>query len=87
MINPISKQNKYQVVLSDNEDIDVVMLDESKVSNLEVNSTYEFTFKAYQSYIDTDIEDVFKENEIIDIKKTDKVGIEQIQDSSCRFFY
>ena len=48
---------------------------------------YEFTFNTYQSYIDTDIENIFEENEVVSIKKTDKPINEQIHEDSCSVFY
>lgn len=48
---------------------------------------YEFTFNTYQSYIDTDIENVFEENEVVSIKKTDRSIDEQIHEDSCSAFY
>ena len=47
----------------------------------------EFTFKTYQAYIDTDIENVFDENEVVSVKKTDKTGVQQIQEDGCSIFY
>lgn len=48
---------------------------------------YEFTFNTYQSYIDTDIENIFEENEVVSIKKTDRPIDEQIHEDSCSAFY
>ena len=48
---------------------------------------YEFTFNTYQAYIDTDIENIFEENEVVSIKKTDKPIDEQIHEDSCSVFY
>ena len=69
------------------DDLGSVKLSSSLVSSLEPGKTYEFTFRTYQSYIDTDIENVFDENEVVRITETDKTGVSQRQDSSCSIFY
>lgn len=85
-----SKDSEYAyLTLSTNEseDIYTVKLKSSLVSSVEVGFFYEFTFKTYQSYIDTDIEEVFHDAEVKEITKTNKVGVNQIQDHSCTVFY
>lgn len=46
--------------------------------NLEVGKNYEFTFTTYETFDDT-IENIFKYTTIKDVKETDKIGMEQIQ--------
>ncbi len=89
MIKEIAGEKEYVVVLSEylEDDLVSVHLKKEWASNLEVGSAYEFTFQTFQQYIDTDIEDVFRENEVVGVKKTDKVGIEQRQDYACTIFY
>ena len=55
--------------------------------NLEVGKYFEFTFKTYQAYIDTDIENIFADNEVVAIKKSDKEIDEQINEDTCSVFY
>ena len=83
------KPDEYIVVLSEylEDDLETIHLKKELASSLEVGSAYEFTFQTYEQYIDTDIEDIFTENEIVGVKKTDKQGIEQRQDYTCTLFY
>ena len=50
---------------------------------LEVNQTYEFEFMILNKdlKINDDIDSIFKYADIISTKKTDKVGLDQIQES------
>jgi len=56
------------------------------VEDLEIGESYEFTFKTFQAYIDTDIKNIFLENEVVSVKKTEKKGLEQRQDTSCKLY-
>ena len=89
MLKEMEDENTIAVVLSEfqSDKLATVTLSNTLAKDLEVGSSYEFTFKTYQAYIDTDIENVFDENEVVSIKKTDKVGVEQIQEDSCSIFY
>ena len=89
MVRDTHDELQKVVVLSEylEDDLGSVKLSSSLVSSLEPGKTYEFTFRTYQSYIDTDIENVFDENEVIRITETDKTGVSQRQDSSCSIFY
>ncbi len=84
-----TKDEKNYVVLSENgsDEIATIEINNELINNLEVGSFYEFTFKTYQSYIDTDINNIFNENEIESIKKTEKNISEHIQEESCSKFY
>lgn len=46
--------------------------------NLKVGKNYEFTFTTYETFEDT-IENIFKYTTIKEVKETDKIGLEQIQ--------
>ena len=89
MIKESDDGEDYTVVLSEyfSDDLTTVRLDKNIANNLQVGFYYEFTFKTYQAYIDTDIENIFDENEVVSVKETDKVGVNQIQQDSCSIFY
>ena len=89
MIKESDDGEDYTVVLSEyfSDDLTTVRLDKNIANNLQVGCYYEFTFKTYQAYIDTDIENIFDENEVVSVKETDKVGVNQIQQDSCSIFY
>jgi len=89
MIKPSHEEDEIIVVLSQylEDDLVPVRLKKEYENILEVGSSYEFTFKTYQAYVDTDIENVFSENEILNIKKTTKTGVSQRQDNACTIFY
>ncbi len=88
MIKESDDKEDYSVVLSEygSDGITTVRLDKDVSSDLEVGYYFEFTFKTYQSYIDTDIAHIFLENEVVSVKKTDKTGVNQIQEDSCIFY-
>lgn len=89
MIKESDDGKDYTVVLSEylSDDLTTVRLDKDIATDLKVGFYYEFTFKTYQAYIDTDIENIFDENEVVSVKETDKVGVNQIQQDSCSIFY
>ena len=89
MIKESDDGEDYTVVLSEylSDDLTTVRLDKDIATDLKVGFYYEFTFKTYQAYIDTDIENIFDENEVVGVKETDKVGVNQIQQDSCSIFY
>ena len=89
MIKSSLNENEKLVVLSQylEDDLETIHLKNTFANDLEIGNQYEFTFKTYQTYIDTDISDIFALNEVISVKKTDKVGLEQRQDVSCTIFY
>ena len=84
-----SKSDSVYVVLSSSVDdsLGTVLLKKNIVQNIMVGSTYEFTFKTYQAYLDTSIEQVFEENEVVSVRETDKKGKEQKQENTCTIFY
>jgi len=85
MIKPSHEEEDMVVVVSQYNEDEVVSVKLSKelADTLEVGRDYEFTFKTFQVYVDTDIENVFDENEVISVKKTNKKGFEQRQDETC----
>jgi len=89
MLKPSLDQNEVIVVVSQYNEDNVVSVKLSKdlANILEVGNDYEFTFKTYQAFVDTDIENVFYENDVIEIQKTNKKGFEQRQDETCTLFY
>ena len=89
MIKESDDGEDYTVVLSEylSDDLTTVRLDKDIATDLKVGFYYEFTFKTYQAYIDIDIENIFDENEVVSVKETDKVGVNQIQQDSCSIFY
>ncbi len=89
MVKDSKNENEMSVVLSEylEDDLTTIHLKREWAEDLEVGSSYEFTFRTFQPYIDTDIDSIFEENEVIQVKKTDKVGMEQRKDSSCTIFY
>lgn len=50
---------------------------------LEVGSSYEFTFKTTKEYIQTTTDKLFNNSEVINLKYSDKVGIERTNKSYC----
>ncbi len=89
MIKDSYKEDEKIVILSEysSDDVESVRLNNNIANHLQIKNTYEFTFKTYQTYIDTDISDVFKENEVIGVHQTDKIGLEQRNDKICSIFY
>lgn len=89
VINIQNDKNMEYVYLTieDEDDVYTVKLKKTLANNVVVGANYEFVFRTYQSYIDTDIEEIFHDAEVISINKTDKIGKEQKQDEYCRVFY
>ena len=84
-----SKEEYSYITLSSflDDEIYTAKIKNNLINNLVIDSYYEFTFQTYQSYIDTDIDDVFKDSNVIKVTKTDKLPSEQINDNSCRVFF
>ena len=49
-------------------------------SSVEVNKNYEFTFKYTNKKIEDNIKSIFENAMLEEINKTDKTGLEQVQD-------
>lgn len=74
-----NEENRYYVTLQVFQgEVDTVLI-EDKDNILDVDGTYEFTF-VKNNKIEDRIESIFSNSELIDIKKTDKKGLEQIQE-------
>ncbi len=69
------------------DDVITVKIKKELIEDITINNYYEFTFSTYQSYIDTDIDEIFNDADVIKITKTDKKIAEQTQDASCSVFY
>lgn len=53
-------------------------------SNIDVGNNYEFTFSSEKDQeLDTSLPNIFNNYELVDITKTDRIGLEQIQDTIC----
>ncbi len=88
IINSSKEDYSYVTVVGlTDDDVYTVKLKNSLLNNVLIDNYYEFTFQTYQSYIDTDIEEVFRDAKVIKINKTDKLPGEQIDDNTCRVFY
>lgn len=51
--------------------------------DLEVGKSYEFTFKTTKSYINTTTDNLFNNSEVINLKYSDKVGLDRISKYYC----
>lgn len=89
MIKDMKDKDYVSVVLSegDNNAMESIKMKKELAKELQVGSYYEFTFQTYQSYLNIDMKEVFADNEVINIKKTDKEVAEQKQDTACTIFY
>ena len=58
---------------------DTALVKIDKSSNIIVGNTYEFTFLNYYEFTDT-IQNIFEYSTLIHIQKTDKIGLEQINE-------
>ena len=87
--NESEESDTLYVVLNEfqSENLVTVPISRNLLNDVTEGYYYEFTFNTYQSYIDTNIETVFEENEVVSIKKTDKPIDEQIHEDSCSVFY
>lgn len=62
------------------EEVETVKVLKSLAYNIEANKAYEFTFTSNNVAFDEDIEEIFKESKLLNIKSTEKVGLDQTQD-------
>lgn len=58
----------------------IVKIPKNQNFNLEINNNYEFTFEYTDKKVEDNINSIFENTKIIEIKKTDKTGLDQIQD-------
>lgn len=63
------------------EEVKTVKVQRSLANNIEISKDYEFTFRYTDKKVEENIESIFTNTTLVSIKKTDKQGIEQIQDS------
>lgn len=63
------------------EEVKTVKVQRSLANGIEITKDYEFTFKYTDKKVEENIESIFTNTKLISIKKTDKQGLEQIQDS------
>ena len=63
------------------EEIKTVKVQKSLANNIEISKDYEFTFRYTDKKVEENIESIFTNTTLVSIKKTDKQGLEQIQDS------
>ena len=81
---PVSYGNSFKVKLSEFQgDTKYVIINNSWDITLEKDKTYEFEFMLYDDAKDVkdDIEYIFKNSTIIEVRKTNKTGLSQIQES------
>ena len=78
---PTDRENEYYITLQmfQGEVATIKFIDKDNL--LEINKTYEFTFKTIDSINNDNIEEIFSNTSVISIKETDKVGLDQIQES------
>lgn len=80
-ITSSQEENSYYLTLQEFQgEVDTVLVKNIK-EKLQVNENYEFNFsKDFNNKIDDNIDSIFKNSVIKSITKTDKKGLEQIQD-------
>ena len=72
----------FKIKKFQDENIEIVDIKKELAQNIEIGKTYEFTFKKNNSNnIDDNIKSIFNNTELINIKQTNKIGLEQIQES------
>ena len=54
----------------------------NKNNNIQVGNAYEFKFNTYETFEPT-INNIFKYSKIIEITKTNKIGLEQVNENIC----
>ncbi len=62
------------------EEVETVRVSRSLASSIEAGKNYEFTFTSHNLELFGDIKEIFEECQLINIKLTDKEGLDQIQD-------
>lgn len=80
---PVGYGNSFKVTLSKFQgDTKTVIINNLWDITLKKNNTYEFEFMLYDDAVDIkdDIEYIFKNSTIVEIRKTNKIGLEQIQE-------
>ena len=64
-----------------NDEVETVKALKSLANGIEANKNYEFTFQYGNKNIEDNIKSIFENATLVQIKETDKTGLEQIQDT------
>ena len=64
-----------------NDEVETVKVLKSLANGVEANKNYEFTFQYGNENIEDNIKSIFENATLVQIKETDKTGLEQIQDT------
>lgn len=70
---------EYQV-----EGVHTVKLSKTISKDLKIGENYEFTFNTHKNYIVEKPDVIFKNSELINIEHSNKIGIEQKNESNCK---
>lgn len=70
---------EYQV-----EGVHTIKLSKTISKDLKIGENYEFTFNTHKNYISETPDIVFENSELINIEHSDKIGIEQKNESNCK---
>ena len=54
----------------------------NKTNNIQAGNSYEFTFSTYETF-DNTINNIFENSTLVEVKETNKVGLEQINEKIC----
>lgn len=63
------------------EEIETVKIFRSLMPEIKENKNYEFKFQYTENKIEDNLKSIFEDAKLLSIKETDKIGLEQIQDS------
>lgn len=63
------------------EEVETVKISKNIYNDYEVNKSYEFTFKKTNQTLEDNIKSIFTNTKLIKVEKTNKVGLEQINES------
>ena len=63
------------------EEVETVKISKNIYNNYEVNKCYEFTFKKTNQTLEDNIKSIFTNTKLIKVEKTNKVGLEQKNES------
>ena len=84
-IRHVDESNDYNYIYItirqfQSEEIETVKVERKMFENISEGDFYEITFKIEEGEIEDNIKSIFKSTKIIDSKKTDKMGLEQINE-------
>lgn len=85
MVNLVSESNDYEYLYLtlrqfQSEEIETVRVKRNDFDNCQQDAYYEITFKVTNNDIEDNIKSIFENTEIIKTVKTNKTGLEQIQE-------